>query len=141
MRKRNQVRIVMLIPALILGGFVLSFLHGFWASYWLLSDPQWTRGEATEQLQHGMIAYKYTVDGREFLGQSQGSVQPLRNGGEVSVVYSVSHPWLSSLHRAEIPIPGILMVLLVLFFESMIVATIINPKGKWALQTGLKQND
>ena len=46
--------------------------------------------------------------------------------------------------RTSFPVGGIwgIFVLIVgLFIESLIVATISNPKGRWALKTGLKETE
>jgi hypothetical protein len=147
MTKKNQVRIVMLIPALIVAGFLFSFLKADWINFWLMNDLRKTQATIMNQLSHGVVVYTYAVNNKDYSGQSQRdpSRYPVANIGDKTVVnYSLSHPWLSSLQEPVFPVGGIwgIFVLMVgLLIESFVVATIVNPKGRWALKTGLKEND
>jgi len=145
--KRNQVRIVMLIPAFILGGFIFSFVHTGWINFWLAKDPGQTQARIINELSHGVVAYKYTVNNTEYSGQSQRSRdknEAAHVGEEAPVIFSISHPWLSSLQQPVFPVGGIwgiLMLVITLLIESMLIATIINPKGRWSFNTGLRGNE
>jgi hypothetical protein len=147
MSKKNQVRIVMLIPALIVAGFLFSFVRTDWINFQLMIDLKKTQAIIVNQLSHEVVVYTYIVNNKNYSGQSQGdpSKYPVANIGDKTVVYySPSHPWLSSLQEPVFPVGGIwgIFVLTVgVLIESLIVATILNPKGRWALKTGLKEND
>jgi hypothetical protein len=144
MSKRNQVRLVMLIPAALVGSLILSFIHASWASFWLVKDSSQTKAIFVSQLSHGVVQYRYMVGGSEYSGQSQRGQNESgmdRPGDEGTVNFSKSHPWLSSLQKPSFPPGGIPVLLVALVFEFFFVATIINPKGRWALQTGLKENE
>ena len=147
MSKKNQVRIVMLIPALIVAGFLFSFVRTDWVNFWLTIDLKKTQATVVNQLSHEVVVYTYIVNNKNYSGQSQRdpSKYPVTNIGDKTVVnYSLSHPWLSSLQEPVFPAGGIwgIFVLTVgVLIESLIVATILNPKGRWALKTGLKEND
>lgn len=144
MKKRNQVRLVMLFPTIMLGGFIFSFFHICWTDFWLTQDAARTTAIITGEKSHGVVAYKYTVGGNEFVGQSQRSrdeSQKTAVGGQAPVYVSSSRPWLSSLEVPAFPPSGTPVVVIALLIEVLFVLTVVNPKGKWALRTGLKPND
>ncbi len=133
-------RIFALVVALLLGWFLAGYAGACWNDYWLLKDghegmaivtyPLWTG--------HNAVAYRYTVNGKEYTGKSGRNYRDPRymnvGAGEQSVVYySTSHPWLSSLRRPEGVGAGWPVVLFVLLLEALAVITIINPRSRWAL--------
>jgi hypothetical protein len=84
------------------------------------------------------------VAGDHYVGHGQRSRQTYPGpavGGQTAVYYSASHPWLSSLQTPTFLPGGLPVVVIAILFEFLFVMTIIDPKGKWALQTGLKEND
>jgi hypothetical protein len=144
MRKRNQIRLVMLIPTLILGRLIFSTLYLCWMSFMLTEDSRQTQATITNKLGHGVVQYKYIVDARQYVGQSQpnrGQVGEAQIGVTVRANYCPHHPSLSSLQDPTFPPSELLLLLIVLPIEFFCIATIVNPKDKWALQTGLKQNE
>ena len=144
MKKRNQIRLIMLFPALMLGGFILSFVHVYWTGFWLTEDSSQTTATINDERSHGVVDYSYTVAGGHYVGHSQRSRQTWPGpavGGQAPVYFSASHPWLSSLQPPTFPPQGALFMIIPILFELLFVMTIIDPKGKWALQTGLKESD
>jgi hypothetical protein len=146
MKKRNQIRLVMLFPAVMLGSFLFSFAHGCWASFLLSGDASQATATVTNERSHGVVDYTYVAAGNRYVGHSQRSSETYPGppvGGEARVYFSTSHPWLSSLRAPTFPpsLSRILLMIIPLSMEFLIVMTIIDPKGKWALQTGLKEND
>jgi hypothetical protein len=137
----------MLIPALIVASFLFSFIRADWINFWLTTDFRKTQSTIVNQLSHGVVAYTYVVNNKEYSGQSQRdpSRYPVANiGDKTTVNYSLSHPWLSSLQEPVFPAGGfwgIFVLIVGLMIESLVVATIINPTGRWALKTGLKESD
>jgi hypothetical protein len=132
-------RIFALIIALFLGWFLVSYARWCWHDYWLRKDGREGIAIVTHPLWtgHNAVAYRYTVNGKEYTGESGRNYRDPRymhvQPGERSVVYySASHPWLSSLRWPEVIAQGWPVVLLVLFFEALAVITIIDPKSKWA---------
>lgn len=144
MRKRNQVRLVMLIPTLILGGLILSTLRLCWSSFVLTEDSSQTQATIVSRLGHGVVQYKYAVDGIQYVGQSQpnrGQDDQVQIGAFERVNYCPHHPTLSSLQEPNFPPSQGLLLIVALPIEFFCIATIVNPNGKWALKTGLKPNE
>lgn len=144
MSKRNQVRLVMLIPTFILGSLIVSTLILCWRSFVLAEDSSQTQATILSELSHGVVQYKYTVGDKEYVGQSQPEKESdakARIGDHVSVNYCPHHPSLSSLQNPTFPPSRLLLLFIALPIEFLCVATVLNPKGKWALQTGLKQSE
>jgi hypothetical protein len=141
-KKRNQIRLLMLIPTALLGSFLVSFFHGCWIAFWLVQGTTQTEATITAKLSHGVVAYNYNVAGFQYGGQSQADAHSAIEVGKQTLCYfSRSRPWLSSLVVPSFPPSGTLFIIIPLLIELLLVMTVINPKGKWALQTGLKQND
>lgn len=132
-------RLVGLVAALALGDFLYLRAQEGWSNYWLLKDGQ--QGMATVQYElwsgHNGVAYLYKVDKAEYWGKSGRNWQDPKYsnvavGGKSVVYYSASHPWISSLNQPRGLMPGLPVVLVVLIIEFFALATVINPRGKWA---------
>lgn len=144
MNKTNQTRLVMLFPTAMLGSFIVSFFHICWITFWLTQDVGQTAATITNEKSHGVVNYSYTINGNQYIGQSQRNREEKEKvpvGGRTLVYFSTSHPWLSSLQAPTFPPPGMIVFIISLAMEFLFVMTVINPKGKWALQIGLKEND
>jgi hypothetical protein len=133
-------RLAALIVALALSWFLLGYTRGLWNDYWLIKDGR--EGMATVNyplwIGHDAVAYRYTVEGKEYGGKSGRNYRDPRymnvQAGEKSVVYySASHPWLSSLRRPEVVGQGWPVVLLILLLAIKAAITIIKPQSRWAL--------
>jgi len=132
-------RIVGIIVACVLGWFLFGQVRSAWLSYWLLRDAQTEMAVVTKFLWtgHGVVEYRYVVQGHEYAGHSRRNWQDPRysnvQAGEKAVVYfSASHPWLSCLYMPRTLVEGAPVVLIVIFLESLAIGTIIRPKGRWA---------
>lgn len=105
-------------------------------SYFLTKDAKEATAVLTEQRQHGVFRYKYSVAGHEYSGASQRNweQEKYRNvevGNESVVFYSASHPWISSLETPQFPprdtsfyfgvplIVGIAIILILCFDKSV----------------------
>jgi hypothetical protein len=144
MSKRNQVRLVMLIPTFILGSLIVSTLILCWTSIMLTEDSRQTQATVVSELSHGVVRYKYTVGNKEYVGQSQpdrGWEGKTKIGAQIPIYYCPHHPSLSSLQNPTFPPSTLLLLVIALPIEFLCIATVLNPKGKLALQTGLKQNE
>jgi hypothetical protein len=134
----------MLIPAFILGNLIVSTLILCWTSFVLAEDSSQTQATIVSELGHGVVQYKYTVGDTEYVGQSQperGSEGKAKIGGQMSVNYCPHHPSLSSLQNPTFAPSRLLLLVIAIPFEFFCIATVVSPNGRWALQTGLKQND
>jgi hypothetical protein len=141
MGKINQVRLIMLIPTFILGHLIVSTLYLCWTSFVLTQDSSQTQATIVSELGHGVVRYKYKIGDRMYVGQSQpsrGLEGKAQIGVQVPVNYCPHHPSLSSLEDPTFPPSELLLLIIVLPIEFLCLATVVNPKGKWALQTGLK---
>src|ERR1700720_3353814 len=132
-------RVSALVIAIILGLFLVGLISSVRAEYWLLKDAEEGIAIVTKDLWtgHNGVAYRYTVNHKEYTGEGMRNYQDPRyrnvHPGDKSVVYySASHPWMSSLRRPDRIGEGLPVVLLVLFFETLAVITLINPQHKWA---------
>jgi len=144
MSKPNQIRLVMLIPTVLLGSFIVSFFHACWVAFCLTQGAGQTIATITDERSHGVVDYKYVVDGSQYVGHSQrGRDQnsAAAVGGQAPVYFSSAHPWLSSLQTPSFPPPGTLFMFIPLGIEFLLVMTVVDPKGKWAFQTGLKKDE
>jgi hypothetical protein len=132
-------RVGALVIVIVLGLFLVSWISGVRAGYWLMKDAQEGIAIVTKDLWtgHNGVAYRYAVNHKEYTGKGMRNYQDPRyrnvHPGDKSVVYySASHPWMSSLRRPDRIGEGLPVVLLVLLFEAMAVITLINPQHKWA---------
>jgi hypothetical protein len=142
MSKPNQIRLFMLIPTVMLGRFIISFFHTCWVAFCLTQGAGQTTAIITNERSHGVVDYTYTVESSQYVGHSQrGRDQGAAVGGQTLVYFSSARPWLSSLQTPSFPPSGALFMLIPLSIEFLLVMTVINPKGKWAFQTGLKNNE
>jgi hypothetical protein len=139
MRPRTA-RLTGLCLAIGLGYLLYSAARGIRANYWLLQDTQQGMAVVTRELPsgHNWVAYKYTVAGNEYTGESARSWRDRRYAevrvGEKSVVFfSSSHPWVSTLRMPDGIVEGMPVVLVVLVLEFFAIATVANPYGKWAI--------
>ncbi|SPE54233.1 hypothetical protein SBV1_1770021 [Verrucomicrobia bacterium] len=139
---RTMVRLVTLIPTVLLGSLIFSFFHGAWVNFHLMQNAQQTKALITKEHAHGVVDYKYTVEGKEYDGKGQrnwdlGIYRNVTVGEESIVYFSTSHPWMSSLEMPRVLITAWPVLLIALGMELFLVMTVINPKGKWALKTGV----
>jgi hypothetical protein len=132
-------RLVGWIVAVILGIFVIGWGKATWRNYWLLSDGQEGVAVVTTESWsgHNAVNYRYTVNQKEYAGTSTRNWQQPKYGkvqvGDQSVVYfSASHPWLSLLYKPRAAVEGLPVLLIALLLELFAVASIINPRSKWA---------
>ena len=142
----NLERFSLLIPALFLAwGFILLPAQDAWTSYWLLKDGQKGKAVITKVLWsgHNGVAYRYRANQKEYTGEGARNYEDPKfrvygaQVGEGSIVYySASHPWLSQLRRPSTVAEGLPVLILAWLMEALILATIINPKSKWALRIG-----
>ena len=132
-----------LAVAILLGAFLAAGAKTAWLNYWLLKDAD--RGIALVTKNswsgHNGVEYRYVVDGVEYDGTSQRNRHDPRYShaqpGETSVVYfSASHPWLSSLDRPEAIVVAVPVLLIALVLEIFAIATVVNPRGRWAFRSG-----
>jgi hypothetical protein len=128
--------------ALLLGyHFVVEPARQVWQYYWLVKDGQQGVAVITKEhwSGHDIVVYRYRVAQREYTGQDFRSYQDPRYArvmpGEKSVVYySSSHPWLSAINRPRaVVVEGLPVVLLVWVIDVLLIGTVINPRGRWAL--------
>ena len=138
-------RFLAVVIALICGAWIFGYGSDSEAQYWLHKDAQQGKAEVTKVLWtgHNSVAYRYTVDGKDYTGTSGRSYRDPRyanvQASEHSPVwYSASHPWFSTLRE---PAPssigfspiGVLIVLFILFIEVRAVITVIAPTHRWAI--------
>lgn len=138
MTEAAKVRLVVLIPALLLGAFIFSFFHRVWADYWLSRDAEQTTAVITGERSHGVVDYRYSAGAREYTGRSQRNwaEEKSRNltvGQQSTAFYSSSRPWLSSLEPPAFPPSGTMVMVVALGMELLFVTTLVKPKGRWAL--------
>lgn len=138
-------RYLAVIIALICGAWIFGYGSDSQAQYWLHKDAQQGRAEVTKALWtgHDSVAYRYTVDGKEYSGAGGRSYRDPRYanvlaGDHPPVWYSASHPWFSTLREPEPPSTGfspvgIPVVLLILFIEARAVITVVVPTHRWAI--------
>jgi hypothetical protein len=129
--------------AIALAYFLSLVVQGSWENYWVMKDGQ-TDTALVIGLHwsgHGNVDYTYFVKEKEYTGYSRRDYRNARYatveiGGRCPVFFSASHPWLSSLRRPEEVVEALPVVLLGLLFETFAVATLINPKSRWAFRFG-----
>ncbi|PYU33229.1 MAG: hypothetical protein DMG31_09365 [Acidobacteria bacterium] len=128
------------VVAVFLGWLLFGWTTDTWRSYWLRKDGQQGIAVVTKELWtgHDSVAYRYTVNEKEYAGQSMRNWREQKYSrvglGERSVVYfSASHPWLSLLFKPDTAVEGLPVLLLVVVLEALALLTIINPKSRWAL--------
>ena len=86
----------------------------------------------TKEREHGIVEYKYSVDGRNYTGISQRNWDIVKYrevpvGQESIVYYSASHPWLSSLETPMFPTRATIFLLIASPFECMLLFMAILP--------------
>jgi hypothetical protein len=102
----RAAQIWLVLTVLFFGFILVGGIRDFRECYWLKKDAKRGTAIITEQRQHGVVEYRYTVDQHEYTGRSQRNQEQekYRNvgpGEESPVYFSASHPWLSSL---EVPV-------------------------------------
>ena len=99
----------------------------------------------TQEHSKRIMDYKYTVDQKEYEGKSrsnwEGEYKGVRVGDACVMYFSASHPWLSALYKPRAVVEGLPALIVALLFESFFIATVINPKGKWALNLDNKNSN
>jgi len=128
----------MLLAAAFLCPVLIWYVNDSWKGYWLTRDGVMATAVITAEHSKGLVDYKYTVDGREFAGSGDRNwkEEKYRNvhpGDECILYYSSSHPSISSLRPPEFPPSGLPAIIVALAMEFFFVATIINPRGSFAL--------
>ena len=130
---------VALIVALALGDFLYERARSAWNCHWVLTDAQDGTALVTQEhwSGHGSVDYQYTVGQNQFKGFSVRNPKDQKKveiGGQTTVYFSASHPWLSLLYKPdpEDVLPGFPVILVALAFEAFAVITIIKPKSGWA---------
>lgn len=138
-------RFVALFISLVCGAFIFGYGSDSDAQYWLHKDAKQGVAEITNELWtgHNSVAYRYSVDGKQFDGSSGRSYRDPRYanvqaGSHAPVWYSASHPWFSTLREPEPPSTtyfpiGLPVVLFILFVEARAVLTVIAPTHRWAI--------
>lgn len=109
MSKRNQIRLFMLIPTVMLGSFIVSWFYGCWISFYLTQNGVQGTATITDARSHGVVGYSYTVGGVQYTGHSQrdsAQYPEVVIGGQAPVYICASHPSWSSLQPR-----GLLLVL------------------------------
>lgn len=138
----TAIRLQASFLALFLGYFfVYGVAQELWNKYWLVKDGQQGLAVVTAEhwAGHNVVLYRYRVSGKEYAGRGSRSIENPKyahvTAGENTVVfYSSSHPWLSAIdHPHFVSIDGLPVALFVWLIEASLVAAIINPKGRWAL--------
>ena len=128
--------------ALLLGYFfVVEPVRQVWHDYWLVRDAQQTVAVITKEhwAGHDVVLYRNSVNGQEYEGQDRRSYQGPKYArvmpGENSVIYfSSSHPGLSAINRPRIGmVEGLPVILIAWMIEGLLLGTLINPRGRWAL--------
>jgi hypothetical protein len=126
------VRAGVLVFVFILGRAIFGFLEGERIGYWLKRDAQQGMATIAKERQHGVVDYKYSVDGQNYTGISQRNwdIEKYRYvgvGQESIVYYSSSHPWLSSLETPQFPTTGTIFLLMATPLECMLLFMAILP--------------
>jgi hypothetical protein len=136
----NSLRISALIFAGLLALSVSPIVRQWRANYWLLKDGQWGTATVTGKVWggHGAVNYRYVVDGKEYTGVSGENHRDPRfttvqTWVEAPVLYSASHPGLSSLDPPDHIMVAFPVVLVISVVEVFLVMTIVNPKSRWAI--------
>ena len=141
-------RISALVIAVLLAYFfIVVQAQILWKNPWILKDGQPGIAVITKVLYtgHDAVAYRYRANQREYTGEDARSWQDPRYAhvtfGEQSVVYfSSSHPWLSLLNRPRTTmVEGLPVVVLAWLLIILFINTAMNPKSKWALNTGVRK--
>jgi hypothetical protein len=127
-----------LAMALIVGLLLAMCFVGWWEYYWLIIDGRRGVAVVTEEHEHGIVDYKYTVDGRDYTGRSHRNCDEKKYEnvpvGATSVVFfSASHPGLSSLETPLCPsAPLILFSACLLFYEIKYLFGVVRDIPFWA---------
>jgi hypothetical protein len=138
---RTQASIIAIVLAYCLS---LAF-QNWWLNYWVLKDGQTTTALVIRAhwRGHGKLEYSYLVKEKEYKGycrwRRDSHVTTLA-GGHNPVFFSASHPWLSSLYRPDEVLEDLPVVLLLLLLEAFAVATLIQPKSRWAFRFGSRKH-
>src|SRR5262245_22775708 len=138
-------RFIVLAPMLLLGHQLRLYFYGVWTDHWLNKDGKTTRAFVTQTHPKRVFDYRYTVNGIEYSGTSvrdweDEKVHELRKGEETTVYFSASHPWLSSMQSDRLTWEAIPIVVLILLFELLFLAVLLDPNGRtsvgrWLLKT------
>jgi len=120
-----------------LGIPICSFAQRVWTDYWLSKDGIPTTALVTRTHPKRVFDYKYAVDQKEYAGTSwmdwqDERIHALRIGEQTTVLFSSSHPWLSSMQTSRSTWAGIPFLVLMLLVECFCLAVIIDPNGKWS---------
>lgn len=137
-----QQRLQALFLALVLGSFfVVDPFLTIWTNYWLVRDGRQVKAVVTDVRQHGSVGYRYHVNGNEYTTSAycphQGRVS-CSAGESITAYYSASHPSVSRIEHTESMGYGAwpAMIIFTWPFEFMAIATVVNPRSKWAYRFG-----
>ena len=115
-KKRDEwiTRIGLLALAIFFGySFIFrTLLYPNWTHYWLIMDAKPTMALVTEEHDHGMVDYKYSIDEKEYNGSSQRNQEQekYRNvgvGQKSIVFYSFSLNISSLAIHGDLPLPNL----------------------------------
>jgi hypothetical protein len=127
-----------LILASVVGYTLVNWVVGLWSNHWLRTDTQQGVALITSEhwSSHGRVAYKYTVDQKEYTGVSAtDSLKPPSEevGTKATVYYSASHPWISSL-RKPLPLAADLVsmwfMVILFIFELLGLVMLFEPSKR-----------
>ena len=138
MKSGPMARWFLLVPALAIGWFLVSYGRAARERFWVLKDPRPGKATITKDLGRGKVAYVYSVDGNEYRGKSyrnreEQKYREARVGEQSPVYYSASHPWVSLLNKPDSTLEGLPAIVVALAMEVFLLITILKPKSNWAL--------
>src|SRR5690242_833829 len=105
-RLASLLRFIVLIPMVGLGIPICSYTHRVWTDYWLSKDAKQAAAVILQAHPKRVFDYKYTVDGKDYSGTSwrdweDEKIHALKVGEQTAVLFSSSHPWLSSMQTSR----------------------------------------
>jgi hypothetical protein len=125
------------LVAVVLGYFLLGQAHEAWRNYWLRTDARWSTAVVIKEGEHGTVKYRYRVGKEQYTGWSfrnwrDPKYSNVQVGGESSVCYSESRPWLSCLYMPDTVVEGLPVLVIAFLFVLFGIATVIRPGSGWA---------
>ena len=141
-RLASLLRFIVLIPMVGLGIPIGSYTHRAWTDYWLSKDAKQTTALIIQAHPKRVFDYKYAVDGKEYSGTSwrdweDEKIHALRVGEQTTVLFSSSHPGLSSMQSSRTTWAGLPFLVLMLLMEFFCLAVLIDPNGRWSVSRWL----
>lgn len=101
------------IPIIVFGFLFFIVFNSLWVSFTIIIGAKQTSGVITKKLSHGVVEYKYTVNGVEYLGYNQPPRDMIvfKTGDKVEVKYSTLFPKYATL-TSPWEFPGQLLFLI-----------------------------